>query len=307
MREPAVCPLCQRDGAVITERAAFNRDAIKYSCPRCGTFVIDTLLSVSIAHDIGEQLFRVSHITRKASDAGEPLFLDTVEMAQSLASSVPQWRRVDDGVGRFLIALARKTGRYTAQLSISPENDYPLVPTRDASEYTDLWTLASQMGYIDAEFRRITPDGWRKIESLRETAGLTRQAFVAMWFAPTMEDAWNEGFKPGVESSNYFSALRIDRKEFNNKIDDEIIAEIRRSGLLVADFTGHRGGVYFEAGFGMGLGVPVIWTCKKSDMKRAHFDTRQYNHIVWETPADLASRLDARIRASVLPLIQAAS
>jgi hypothetical protein len=53
----------------------------------------------------------------------------------------------------------------------------------------------------------------------------------------------------------------------NNKIDDEIVAEIRRSKFLLADFTCEkekvRGGVYFEAGFGMRLGIPVIWTVAK--------------------------------------------
>ena len=37
----------------------------------------------------------------------------------------------------------------------------------------------------------------------------------------------------------------------------------RHGGLVVADFTGHRGGVYFEAGFARGLGIPVVWTCHK--------------------------------------------
>lgn len=48
--------------------------------------------------------------------------------------------------------------------------------------------------------------------------------------------------------------MMIGSKEHSNKIDDEIIGEIRRSAFIVADFTGHRGGVYFEAGFAMGLG-----------------------------------------------------
>ena len=46
-----------------------------------------------------------------------------------------------------------------------------------------------------------------------------------------------------------------------DKIDDEIIGEIRRSRFLVADFThgdkGARGSVYYEAGFAYGLGLPV--------------------------------------------------
>jgi nucleoside 2-deoxyribosyltransferase len=78
-----------------------------------------------------------------------------------------------------------------------------------------------------------------------------------------------------------------------------IVAEIRRSGLVVADFTGNRGGVYFEAGFAMGLGIPVIWTCRDTDINAVHFDTRQYNHIVWKEAGDLREQLQRRIEATI--------
>jgi nucleoside 2-deoxyribosyltransferase len=79
-----------------------------------------------------------------------------------------------------------------------------------------------------------------------------------------------------------------------------IVAEIRKSKFLVADFTGHRGGVYFEAGLMMGLGRPVIFTCRDADLSSAHFDTRQYNHIGWTTPAELREKLKRRIEATIL-------
>ena len=95
--------------------------------------------------------------------------------------------------------------------------------------------------------------------------------------------------------------MRIDRKEHVNKIDDEIVAEIRRARFVVADFThgdtGARGGVYYEAGFAHGLDIPVIFTCRKDRLDDVHFDTRQYNHIVWETPEELQDRLAKRIAA----------
>jgi hypothetical protein len=54
-------------------------------------------------------------------------------------------------------------------------------------------------------------------------------------------------------------------------VDDEIIAEIRRSRFLVADFTCEpekvRGGVYFETCFAMGLNIPIIWTCKDTSLR----------------------------------------
>ncbi len=87
--------------------------------------------------------------------------------------------------------------------------------------------------------------------------------------------------------------------EHINKIDDEIVSQIRKSKFLVADFTGHRGGVYFEAGFAMGLGLPVFWTCLKDDLANLHFDIRQYNCIDWIDTADLAKRLKRRIEAII--------
>ena len=82
-----------------------------------------------------------------------------------------------------------------------------------------------------------------------------------------------------------------------NRIDDEIIARIRASAFVIADFTEHSPGVYFEAGFALGFGLPVIWTCRKDHMKKLHFDTRQYNCIDWEAPEELAARLQPRIEA----------
>jgi nucleoside 2-deoxyribosyltransferase len=149
---------------------------------------------------------------------------------------------------------------------------------------------------------RPTLAGWGAFEKDANERATTSQAFVAMWFHDQTKDAYAEGILPAIEQSGY-QALRIDKKEHNNKIDDEILAEIRRSRFVVADFTSEpdepRGGVYFEAGFAAGLGIPVIWTCHASLEKKIHFDTRQYAHIFWETPAELFERLKNRIGATI--------
>ena len=128
------------------------------------------------------------------------------------------------------------------------------------------------------------------------------QAFVAMWFGDEMNAAYEQGIEPAIREAGY-RPMRIDRKPDLNKIDDEIIAEIRRSRFLVSDFThgkkGPRGGVYFEAGFAHGLNIPVIFTCRNDMVDQLHFDTRQYAHIVWETPEELRSELLNRIRARI--------
>ena len=122
-----------------------------------------------------------------------------------------------------------------------------------------------------------------------------------MWFDESMMAVYQEGIEPAIRAAGY-RPLRIDQKEHINRIDDEIIAEIRRSRFLVADFTqggeGARGGVYYEAGFAQGLGLPVVFTCRKDSLDDLHFDTNHYNHIAWSTPEELRDKLRNRILAA---------
>lgn len=122
--------------------------------------------------------------------------------------------------------------------------------------------------------------------------------FGAMWFHPDMKAVWDQGLSPAIADAGY-DPVRVDQVEHLGKIDDEILIQIRRSRFVVADFTGHRSGVYFEAGFALGLGLPVIWTCRRDEMSKLHFDIRQYNCIDWEDAEDLRKRLAYRIEATV--------
>jgi nucleoside 2-deoxyribosyltransferase len=144
----------------------------------------------------------------------------------------------------------------------------------------------------------VTGHGFERIEEVRKSNASSSQAFVAMWFNEELEGAWKEGLREGVQRAGYVP-LRIDGKQHNHKICDEIVAEIRRSSFVVADFTGQRGGVYYEAGFAAGLGIPVIFTCRKDHLKDLHFDIRQFNTIDWTDPAELATRLSERISATI--------
>jgi len=119
-----------------------------------------------------------------------------------------------------------------------------------------------------------------------------------MWFVKDLAAIYTSVIEPSIRKCG-FDPVRIDKLQYNDKVCDRILAEIRRSRFLVADFTGHRGGVYFEAGFAMGLGIPVIYTCQADHMKDAHFDTNHYNHITWTDGADLGERLTDRIQATI--------
>ncbi len=57
----------------------------------------------------------------------------------------------------------------------------------------------ADLGYFDAERSTITVEGWKRIEALRQSRPNSRQAFVAMWFDKSLDDAWLNGFKRGIE------------------------------------------------------------------------------------------------------------
>ena len=148
----------------------------------------------------------------------------------------------------------------------------------------------------------LTVPGYERLASLDEANVESSKAFVAMWFDDSMNDAWERGFKKAIYEAGY-EPIRIDQKEHVNKIDDEIIAEIRRARFVVADFThgdkGARGGVYYEAGFAHGQKIPVIFTCRADVFEELHFDTRQFNHIRWKEPEELKEKLTNRIAAVI--------
>ena len=148
----------------------------------------------------------------------------------------------------------------------------------------------------------LTVEGYARLAELGKTYTASSRAFVAMWFDDSMRKPWELGFCPAIRRAGY-EPVRIDQQEHVNKIDDEIIAEIRRARFVVADFThgvtGARGGVYYEAGFAHGLAIPVVFTCRKDSFDEIHFDTRQYNHIVWTEPDELRRNLMTRIAAVI--------
>ena len=117
-----------------------------------------------------------------------------------------------------------------------------------------------------------------------------------MSFSDEHTPIYTEGIKPGVLDAGYDPVWMKDVLT-NEDICYRMIVEIRKSQFLVADFTGLKAGVYFEAGFALGLRREVFWTTKADCMKLVHFDTNHYQHIVWQQPSDLRHQLVEKIVA----------
>ena len=215
-------------------------------------------------------------------------------------------RTVAEALERALLNLGEMSHEPGARLKLSSA-DWPVCLARTTGQMMFYLDALNDAGFLKDYCARVdgggeltvSPAGWNRIAELRSRSTASIQVFVAMSFAEEMDNVYHEGLSPGIKDAGY-EPLRVDMQEHNEKICDLIIAEIRKSRFLVADVTMQRQGVYYEAGFAQGLGLPVVWTCRDDDSKNCHFDTRQYNHIMWSNPDELRQALKNRIEATIV-------
>jgi len=142
--------------------------------------------------------------------------------------------------------------------------------------------------------------GIEHLASLEEYGQNSKNCFIAMSFSEKSEiGEIKEAIKSAVNETKYHSIIINEKHiESDKTINDAIIAEIKRARFVIADFTEQKAGVYFEAGFALGLGIPVIYCCDEEDFKEnSHFDVNHYPHILYKTPEELRKGLVDKIRA----------
>jgi len=290
------CVVCRQPLSVETyaRRETFN-------CSVCGEYqlVWRAVAVIGALPADDRRLAGLSAYIRDANKRGEipELTTQTWERAADTylhASVATKLRRVLERAGEL--------SSYAGSLVEIGERDYPLFFAQQSEvrylleALVDRGLLSGTPGGLVA----VTPAGWEHLEP-SGSGGIPGTCFVAMSFKPELTKAYDLGIRPAVTEDCGFEVIQLSRVEHSENINDKIIAEIRRAQFLVADFTFHPAGVYFEAGFGLGLGKLVIWTCRKDEFhEKVHFDTRPYNHILWETESELREKLTNRIRGQVV-------
>jgi len=295
------CPVCRRNFKDARQLA----DGYLIDCQLCGEYEITaSAVASNLPADVRQYL---SCHTRQAWVLGRTRAAINSANREQLAEPY-RYTTVIQKLEKLLRLVEARAPQLGHDARIEPEWDYPLVDGTDAETLRYLIKHANQAGYL--EFKelsnistvKLTVAGWQHLDPGSGGAGIRGRVFIAMWFDPSMDEVYDVGIKPALELDCKLTAIRIDKVHHNEKICDKILAEIRRCQFTVADFTGQNQGVYFEAGFAMGIGREVIRTCRDDEMraKKLHFDTRQYPHIVWATPKELRERLAERIQASKL-------
>jgi len=308
------CPIC-RNNSIIYDKEELpverkRKEGItslspifEYECKVCGKYRIDYgIEQVLLGTTDMDKRYILSGVTRQSSYE-EHIITITEENYDQWFDSAPLLDGPIESMDRILLYFDKKVKNFSQGIHFDASTDYPIAFAKDKNEFSFFLTKLKEIGYfetISGSQLRLTIDGYKRLFEIKKDKIDSSQAFVAMWFAKEMEEPWENGFKLALKETGY-NPIRIDKKEHNEKICDLILAEIRRSGLLVADFTGNRGGVYFEAGFALGLSIPVIWTCRSDNFEetKKQFDTRQYKYIVWSDSAELKTKLINRIEATL--------
>lgn len=290
------CPICMSPASV---GPCGNRDAKTVRCPRCGTFHISGSADVNMGQYVLNDRQRATASTWIRDNSGYDISSAGLNSLFSLPAYTFQQKS-----DRFMFYLDNLTKFAGEEIPISRDDPSVL----GASGCINRMEVNEVIMYLVSTNRirengggssiTICPDGWSYLESIRRHRKDSLQCFVAMWFSNDMHPVYSDAISLAISDAGY-NPLRVDQREHNDKIDDEIIVQIQRSKFIVADFTGHRGGVYFEAGFAKGLGMEVFWTCREDHVGDLHFDIRQYNCILWQQDKleEFRQRLSRRIEA----------
>lgn len=290
------CPICLSPDAQVSNHP--SKDARKVICVRCGTFLISGTAFEEAPSLSADARWRLSAWIRQ--NVPEMIVSDTLSNAAQIR--VPGLLHRAD---RMLRALNdwHPRGQSFVTHHANYEKMVAIGWNTNSGEVRFILesVLVKELGYlefVDSIALRLTARGFLHLEGTPNATSTV--GFCAMWFGDEVQQLWTEVIQPAIGDAGY-EPLKIDGKPHNGKIDDAIVASIRSARFVVADFTGHRGGVYYEAGFAHGLGVQVIFMCREDQLSDLHFDIRQYNCIVWKGSEleNARTRLKNRILATL--------
>lgn len=290
------CEVCIDRLAITIPSSGF--DGVHQDCLRCGEFKLSRTANSIMRQGLGkDRRALLSGWVRNQNRLGSIPMITSENLMKVLATPLPS---VIERANALLEEAVLGLKGLGDTFNINEPRFLAATYSSTPQDVDYLLGILHDQGLAEAKSLgggcKILPGGYIRLDELKGRSSASANGFVAMSFQADLNEIYSNGFQVGIIEAGY-EPVRMDQLEHINRIDDEIINQINTSKFVVADFTGHRSGVYFEAGYALGSGLPVFWTCKKSEMSDLHFDIRQFNCIDWESPEELAKRLKVRLEA----------
>ena len=290
-RSDEPCPVCGQEEVTREYRMPWYH----IDCPVCGQFRYEDCPEVLALRDFklgSAPRMVLSHLLRQGS------LVNTATLSPGMVRQA-----IDDPRFENPAEQADNLVRHLGSKQRSPGHGLPLSSRQLASimgsqdeanvQFVLDYMRAKAIVEVDLGMLRLTFDGWERWRGLQRETAETRKAFMAMPFGSEQLDrTYNACFKPAVGATG-FDLFRVDEDPRAGLIDDLIRVAVRTSRFLVVELSEDNSGAYWEAGYGEGLGTPVIYTCERSFFEDPgpHFDTRNRQTVVWA-----ADDLEKRVR-----------
>lgn len=310
------CPICDLD-AIKCQSTSEEIDIIK--CPVCGEFGYGKGNNEPDLSEYDRAILKTYCYRYMKSDGIHRPKPITKETKDEIINSINPPRTLIDKINFIIKDFSESTNFFGETIQIPRPNGHRSYFCRSEEELHNILEFFKKQEYITGNSNSIldvvnttrdlppreivlTAKGLKYAETLFNRTN-SNQCFAAMWFDDSTASLYETiqravtGNPKADRNSREFGAnyniMKIDEKEHINYIPAEIISEIKRSKFLIADLSGYRGGVYYEAGFADGLGIPVILTCNKKWFEKhtdnngilhegVHFDLKQKNILIWE-------------------------
>lgn len=315
MKEIKNCPLC---GYERFEHYPYrdNRDTEYFNCERCGEYSMSWEFLHGF-HDLRARISDIGYIlsglSRELHELKENPPLFSVKSLDSTLKHylIPDVSSIEEKSEKLITRLKERTTYFGEEIILNATSDYSLAYAKNENEFRALFAFLNEKKFTNAgtdhrEYPggdvkvRLMSAGWNLSLKLGAANKDSEKGFIAIWFDEKMNDSIH-AIETAISDCNY-KPICIRDEHFSEKIMDKALGEIRRSRFVIVDLTGHRGSVFFEAGFAFGLGIETIYVYKEtneSDKSPLEFYTRHYQCYRYQNPNELKEIVKDAIRARI--------
>lgn len=326
------CPVCGTTSPFYTN---YDRDLVTYRCPVCGQYQLGVFWQERNQFNMNHLVAFLAHNAYDSADDFERRYYTTAsrEVCEELRKEgrgypehidseiVEAWypKSFAEKIDRILLYIFNHAPHVGQVVHFSAEQFYSflfidryelssgqyVLRSEDNLKQEGIFMLTclAEQKYIPEYINprcdntqpiALMPRAYARIDEIQRNTANSKNVLVAMSFNDTKK--LREAIRKGVEDAKYH-AIFIDEVQHNDFITPELLKYIRDSKFVVVDLTHKNNGAYFEEGYAMGLGKPVIQLCKEG--VQLHFDIAQKNTIMWTSEDDIPEQLRKRIIATI--------
>ena len=282
---------CKRDFVKTNSNGVVEK--CKYECKYCEKYEIDDWLNIS-----NEDKFKIQCYVREQNDEFNETPCLTEEKIKTIIN-LPD-KSIKEQFDLFLLNLYKDN--FNDDLEILRIKSW----IKDSEILRKIAEKAQEKNFIKVQFtlsgffvftEKLTFNGIEYVENLLQPNKNSKKIFLAFKFDDELNKIFNETISDMIRNLGLNPMIvNQDTTSHDEKISDKIISELKSSRILIADLTHHSQNVYYEIGYAMGMGIPIILTCKKDFMQNVAFDINQYPVFEWEDENELKEKIENRIK-----------